>query len=62
VKIKSIYLYLEQLKKDLPYFYEYLNSIKITKISESYYIIPSMNCDKSMEIAKLEMLKVKLSI
>jgi len=61
-KNKLMYLYFNELKKDLAYLHEYICSRNIVKITDRYYYVPPIDKSISLELANLEISKIKFSI
>lgn len=57
-----LYSYFEELKNGLPYFYQFINLIKIEKITDTYYTIPFQVDNMIMDVTKLEISRVKFEI
>ncbi len=61
-KNNKLYLYFDELKKDLPYFYQFANLIKIKKISDTYYSLPYITSRMIEDITKSEISRIKFKI
>lgn len=61
-KNKLLLLYFCQLKKDLPHFYQFINSTKIEKITDTYYSFPYIVDNMIGKITRLEMSRIKFEI
>ena len=61
-KNKLLYSYFDELKKDLPYFYQFINLMKIEKITDTYYTLPILVNNMIMDITKLEISRIKFKI
>jgi hypothetical protein len=61
-KNRLLHFYFCELKKDLPYFHQFINLTKIEKISDTYYSLPYITDNVIGETTKLEISRIKFKI